>query len=551
MPDYLALVEEAVRSLNDERGSTPAAIDAWIQTAYSATLQYDRSSLFLAIERGLDTGKLVAHDGPRGTLFLKLGRDRRRKTKGGRRLPTVPEHHRADGSPPRAISRPRVDGVAARHLEDGAGGAARAVDDAPKAGHEEPAAPDVANDGEGGLVASIAGFVASWRPSWLSFGQGAAEEPGERLDSASDGAGAGAGAPPQDSSDDGAAADAIEQSRVPKHGAGGAAEENGHVVRALGPSIRTKAGAGAGAGGDVDDGSSSPRSVHDADDDYVPSDNVPSEKDVGRRRNKKLKASKRKRKGAAGKRKPGTSNKQHAVIELISSDDEAAESPHKRDRKDRKAKRNSPGKSKPDRKLSPHERVGASDYRRHAGHTPGPRDDGSRKPATYGERLAVLERRMEHSERAHLLNFTWDELKAATNGFSAANRLGSGGFGEVFSGTLKGTPVAIKRLHRGIGADLGPDGRVQMEAELEILARYRSPQLVGLVGVSMPADTKGEALPCIVYQRMEGGDLADKLHPPGGQRANLPWWQRLKILIDVARGLVFLHTADETRAVVQ
>ena len=40
--------------------------------------------------------------------------------------------------------------------------------------------------------------------------------------------------------------------------------------------------------------------------------------------------------------------------------------------------------------------------------------------------------------------YSYQQLAAASNNFSPANRLGEGGFGPVFRGVIDGTPVALK-----------------------------------------------------------------------------------------------------------
>lgn len=45
-----------------------------------------------------------------------------------------------------------------------------------------------------------------------------------------------------------------------------------------------------------------------------------------------------------------------------------------------------------------------------------------------------------------LMKYSVDEIKEATENFTSANHLGSGAFGEVYSGCLRHTKVAIKTV---------------------------------------------------------------------------------------------------------
>jgi len=73
--------------------------------------------------------------------------------------------------------------------------------------------------------------------------------------------------------------------------------------------------------------------------------------------------------------------------------------------------------------------------------------------------------------------FAYDDLAAATDGFSDANLLGQGGFGHVCRGTVGGQEVAIKKLRAGSG-----QGDREFRAEVEIISRVHHKNLVSLVG---------------------------------------------------------------------
>ncbi|XP_060806952.1 serine/threonine-protein kinase pelle [Amyelois transitella] len=127
----------------------------------------------------------------------------------------------------------------------------------------------------------------------------------------------------------------------------------------------------------------------------------------------------------------------------------------------------------------------------------------------------------------------YEDLKVATDNWSAANLLGKGGFGQVFKGLWLNSPVAIKRLR-----DTDALNR-ELIREL-CLNQYRHDNILPLYGYSF-----GGAEACLVYQYMAGGSLEQKLRskshfPP------LTWSQRYRIAHGVARGLQYLHTMAGT-----
>ncbi|XP_050237411.1 proline-rich receptor-like protein kinase PERK3 isoform X2 [Mercurialis annua] len=128
----------------------------------------------------------------------------------------------------------------------------------------------------------------------------------------------------------------------------------------------------------------------------------------------------------------------------------------------------------------------------------------------------------------------YEELKEATNNFEPASILGEGGFGKVFKGVLSdGTAVAIKRLTCG-----GQQGDKEFLVEVEMLSRLHHRNLVKLVGYFTNRDSSQNLL---CYELVPNGSLEAWLHGPLGVNCPLDWDSRMKIALDAARGLTYLH----------
>lgn len=131
-----------------------------------------------------------------------------------------------------------------------------------------------------------------------------------------------------------------------------------------------------------------------------------------------------------------------------------------------------------------------------------------------------------------LRKLKFSQLIEATNGFSAASMIGSGGFGEVFKATLKdGSSVAIKKLIR-----LSCQGDREFMAEMETLGKIKHKNLVPLMGYCKIGEER-----LLVYEFMEYGSLEEMLHGRGKTKRILSWEERKKIARGAAKGLCFLH----------
>ncbi|XP_054811751.1 probable serine/threonine-protein kinase PBL21 [Prosopis cineraria] len=128
--------------------------------------------------------------------------------------------------------------------------------------------------------------------------------------------------------------------------------------------------------------------------------------------------------------------------------------------------------------------------------------------------------------------FTYKELEGATEGFSEANVIGNGGSGWVYKGILSdGTLAAIKLLRRE-----GKQGERAFRIEVDLLSRLHSPYLVELIGYC--ADQRHRLL---VFEHVANGTLQHHLHSAQDHLQPLDWWTRMRVALDCARALEFLH----------
>ncbi|PSS30524.1 Serine/threonine-protein kinase [Actinidia chinensis var. chinensis] len=159
--------------------------------------------------------------------------------------------------------------------------------------------------------------------------------------------------------------------------------------------------------------------------------------------------------------------------------------------------------------------------------------------------VASLVRALAFDENLRVYSFS--DLKSATKDFKLEVILGVGGFGSVYKGWVdettlspsrfgSGMVVAIKRLNRESVQDFK-----EWQSEVDFLGCLSHPNLVKLLGYCFEDQ---ELL--LVYEFMQRGSLENHLFRPGGSATDtLSWDLRLKIAIDSAKGLAFLHTSEK------
>ncbi|KAK1440346.1 hypothetical protein QVD17_06171 [Tagetes erecta] len=138
--------------------------------------------------------------------------------------------------------------------------------------------------------------------------------------------------------------------------------------------------------------------------------------------------------------------------------------------------------------------------------------------------------------------FKIQDLEKATDGFSPKNFIGRGGFGVVYKGVLDdGSVVAVKKI---IESEF--EGNDEFCNEVEIISNLRHRNLVSLRGCCIDSDEDGEYerrddQRYLVYEYMSNGNLDDHLFPSTSRKPALTWPQRKNIILDVAKGLAYLH----------
>ncbi|XVE53564.1 hypothetical protein DITRI_Ditri03aG0012900 [Diplodiscus trichospermus] len=122
-------------------------------------------------------------------------------------------------------------------------------------------------------------------------------------------------------------------------------------------------------------------------------------------------------------------------------------------------------------------------------------------------------------------------LEKATNKFHQDNILGEGGFGCVYKAQFDdGSYAAVKKLDC---ASL--DAEKEFENEVDLLCKLKHSNVISLLGFSSDNQTR-----FIVYELMQNGSLETQLHGPS-HGSSLTWHRRMKIALDTARGLEYLH----------
>ncbi|XP_018492131.1 PTI1-like tyrosine-protein kinase 3 [Raphanus sativus] len=131
-----------------------------------------------------------------------------------------------------------------------------------------------------------------------------------------------------------------------------------------------------------------------------------------------------------------------------------------------------------------------------------------------------------------------DELKEKTDNFGSKVLIGEGSYGRAYYATLEdGKAVAVKKLDNAAE----PESNNEFLTQVSRVSKLRNDNFVQLFGYCVEGSVR-----VLAYEFATMGSLHDVLHGRKGVQGAQPgptldWIQRVRIAVDAAKGLEYLH----------
>ncbi|BAT91469.1 hypothetical protein VIGAN_07006700 [Vigna angularis var. angularis] len=152
--------------------------------------------------------------------------------------------------------------------------------------------------------------------------------------------------------------------------------------------------------------------------------------------------------------------------------------------------------------------------------------------AAKGETLSSVNAKLNYSrmadKKSSVAIFDYQLLEAATNSFSTSRIMRKSGSRIIYRANFdEHFQAAVKK------ADSDADR--EFENEVSWLSKMRHQNIIKLMGYCVHGQSR-----FLVYELVENGSLETQLHGPN-RGSSLTWYLRLRIAVDVARALEYLH----------
>ncbi|PKA62457.1 putative receptor-like protein kinase [Apostasia shenzhenica] len=168
------------------------------------------------------------------------------------------------------------------------------------------------------------------------------------------------------------------------------------------------------------------------------------------------------------------------------------------------------------------------------------RDPGSKDAQSYGNLHSSIRSPLSKFNSFRMMNkkplvpmIEYSSLVSATDSFSENNILANEGLGCVYKSCLYGRVLAAVKKLDGNGQEF--ERNFDLQNELDLLGKIRHPNIVSVLGYCIHGESR-----FLVYELLQNGSLEEQLHGPS-YGAALTWHLRMKIALDAARGLEYLH----------
>ncbi|XP_047334772.1 PTI1-like tyrosine-protein kinase 1 isoform X2 [Impatiens glandulifera] len=130
-----------------------------------------------------------------------------------------------------------------------------------------------------------------------------------------------------------------------------------------------------------------------------------------------------------------------------------------------------------------------------------------------------------------------EDIKEKTENFGSKALIGEGSYGRVYYASLDEKAVAVKKLDVSSETESNND----FLSQVSMVSRLKHENFVELLGYCVEGNTR-----VLAYEFATMGSLHDILHGRKGVQGAQPgpvldWMQRVRIAVDAARGLEYLH----------